>query len=219
MVEIPAPRIRPNIPITPEEIGAASVGSLLGSFSPLSDLGFGTGPSSDVNVTDEINVEVTKNQPWQWPWGIPKIPVPDYWPIPTKPTEKDTTDTVYINQYIDLYPLDSETPFTSSSGVNEALQARDSLFWYKKTGEPNFEPKTPKDTYLEEQAAGYVTLRLRGSGSKRYSRKGELLTPCRVEYLARQQGVDFRKRRHVRTGNSKARTKQIRRTYAFAGCH
>lgn len=103
------------------------------------------------------------------------------------------------------YPHDT---FEYENGIIEALRAKDSVETMLERGKRN----SPLE--LESEDSTYQ-IRVRVDGKNRYKQGRLIQPPCVV---LRKWARAEMKRKHSRTGNSKARLEQIRRTYAWENC-
>lgn len=195
-------RIQPVLPTT-EEIGAASIGSLLGSFSQLYDLGFQQGPTDSTTIRDTIRTDVSRKprrtprqKPREQPKPKPRDPI-DTLLVPSKPSNP--------SYYSPLY---------ASSISGEALRARDSLDVKVKRGQKTEQINQYRTYDLTTDTHGRGFIRVTTSkGRYRYlDRSGKKIPAC--HFL--ESYVEGRS--HKKTGKKDARLRQIRRTYAHYNC-
>lgn len=204
------PRVKPPLGSL-DDWAAVGSGTILGSWSELSDLGFVGNKSDRVNVSDSVTADVTRapTKPKQ-KWDI----FPD-----RRVDEKDVDDLiVHVDPFgepADSYDVDNP-PFSPSSlfdtELGEALEAKDKIDYSVNLGtnEPFIIKNPPYQAEID-----IAVSRFRQDGRNRYISNGKVLSPCKV---LKNENFDIEKRRHVRTGKSGARLRQIRRTYAYVNC-
>lgn len=147
--------------------------------------------TENLGISEGITAVVTRNITDE-----PSDPGDDPKDTPTTPIED-------IDIFLDT-PL---APLTDDYGISssEAFQAKDKI--EVDLGKRN-------ETYIQY---GRVYQLIISNGKKHYLSKGRVMHPCEVLENT-DGGFDINKRKHVATGNSSARLRQIRRHYAYINC-
>lgn len=212
---------------TTEDIAGVGIGTILGSFNQLGDVGVVGNTTSRLDISDTVDTDVTRGRPPRthpdFKWDI----FPDREPDRDKP--RPILDVPFPGE-----PPGKDTPilpqpeiYTTQAG--EAFQARDTLTATVQRGNTTNEPIVVKRRVLgpnmrfrmgdavsyKGHKKYYVTVERHQYDTGKPYRKNVRVPPCTA---LKNSGFDIENRRHRKTGNSSARLRQIRRTYAYKNC-
>lgn len=158
------------------------------------------------NILDTVQEQPTKG--WSHdPLDLPDTPdIPDFPIYEPAVTEEEIEDNLSIP---DEPPIDTPTPpdvIDDTGEATEEVAIDDIVDETRDTGRP---------TYLFDRTA-YISIKV--GGKKRYMDSGTVLDPCQSLEGTKPNDFKISQRKHRRTGNSSARLRQIRRTYAYLNC-